>query len=75
MQPPHHANQQILNIEVLEHINNPRKPLKKIPGMKSQLFVYYAYFIFLRNANKKFSLFSLDDKIKQSLLTFLKVNK
>jgi len=34
MQPPHHANQQILNIEVLEHINNPRKPLKKIPGLK-----------------------------------------
>ena len=32
MQPPHHANQQILNIELLENVHNARKPPKKIPG-------------------------------------------
>ena len=40
MQPPHHANQQILNIELLENVHNPRKPPKKIPGMYRRSAVY-----------------------------------
>ena len=39
MQPPHHANQQILNIELLENVHNARKPPKKIPGTYVELAV------------------------------------
>ena len=59
MQPPLHANQQILNVELLENVHNPRKPPKKIPGMYRRSAVYLS------------CLHNIPVKCKQSLFTFI----